>query len=253
MAFQSGLDACLQAGADIIVNTDGDNQYPGSYIPALVAPILRGEADMVVADRQVDQIEHFSLLKKFLLRVGNASVRFVSGTSVPDSPSGFRALSREAALRLNVVTGYTYTLETVVQAGKKNLRITQVPIVTNRKLRESRLMGSTWSYARRSAATILRLFALYEPLRAFSWISLPFFLGGATLWIRFLCLLAFSGEDTAGRHVQSVVVGAALLIIGFLAFLFGVLADLVARHPVGKPEFARGFAPALLPPEVLLS
>ena len=174
-AFQTGLDTCLQLGADIIVNTDGDNQYPGRYIPDLIAPILRGEADIVVADRQTDKIEHFSPTKRLLQRLGSAIVRYVSDTSVPDAPSGFRAFSREAALRLNVLTGYTYTLETLIQAGKKKLTVAHIPITTNPQLRESRLIRNIGMYVTLSARTIVRLFALYEPLRAFTYISLPFF------------------------------------------------------------------------------
>lgn len=225
-AFHTGLNACLQLGADIIVNTDGDNQYPGRYIPALIAPILAGEADVVVADRQTDRIEHFSASKKLLQRLGSAAARYVSGTRIPDAPSGFRAFSREAALRMNMLTGYTYTLETIVQAGKKNLTLVYVPIEPNPKLRESRLIRSNWQYVRRSAGTLLRLFALYEPLRTFTYLSLPFFFVGFALWVRYLWLVIL-GEAGAGTHVQSVVVGSAGLIIGFLIFLIGLLADLV--------------------------
>ncbi len=228
-AFQTGLNACLKLGADIVVNTDADNQYPGDQIPDLIAPIWQGQADMVIGDRQVHSIEHFSPMKKNLQAIGSLAVRLVSSTDVPDAPSGFRALSREAMLRLNVVTQYTYTIETIVQAGKKNLTIAFVPIKTGSKTRESRLMGSTWSYVRRSGATILRLYALYEPLRTFFYVSLIFLLPGTALILRFLYYY-FMMQTGVARYVQSVVIGSMLLTLGLLIFLFGVLADLVALN-----------------------
>lgn len=228
-AFQSGLDACLKLGADIIVNTDGDNQYSGQQIPALIQPILQGQADMVIGDRQVQSIEHFSPMKKLLQSVGSLAVRLVSSTEVPDAPSGFRAFSREAALRLNVLSQYTYTLETIVQAGKKNLTIAYVPIKTGQKTRESRLMDSSWGYVRRSGASILRLFALYEPLRTFFYVSLPFLFIGSGAILRFLYFYAMDMSGI-GRYIQSVVIGSTLLIVGFLIFSFGILADLVALN-----------------------
>ncbi len=228
-AFQTGLDACLKLGADIIVNTDADNQYPGGQIPDLIAPILQQSADMVIGDRQIHSIEHFSPLKKSLQAMGSLAVRMVSSTEVPDAPSGFRALSRHAALQLNVLTSYTYTLETIVQAGKKNLTIAYVPIKTGGKTRESRLMGNTWSYVRRSAATILRLYALYEPLRTFFYVSLFFLLPGSLLILRFL-FYYLTLQAGVARYVQSVVIGSMLLTLGLLIFLFGVLADLVALN-----------------------
>ena len=227
MAFQTGLTACLQLGADIIVNTDGDNQYPGSQIPDLIAPILAGEADFVIGDRQTNSIEHFSWVKKLLQRLGSATVRYVSGTSVPDAASGFRALSREAALRINVFTGYTYTVETIIQAGKKNLTVRHIPMKTNPKLRDSRLIRSNWQYVLRSAGTILRIFLLYEPFRIFTYLSLPFFLAGTILWLRFLLLMLLF-ELERGAYIQSVVVGSVFLLIGFLIFLLGLLADIAA-------------------------
>lgn len=226
-AFQTGLNACLERGADLIVNTDGDNQYPGGYIPALVRPIVDREADMVVADRQTDTIAHFSPIKKALQRLGSAAVRYVSSTDVPDAPSGFRAFSREAALRLNVLTSYTYTLETIVQAGSKHLTVTHVPVKTNPKTRQSRLIKNMAQYVVRSGVTILRLFMLYKPLRTFTYLSLPFFVGGAALWIRYLALW-LAGEAGRGTNIQSVVVGAVLLLMSFIIFLFGLIGDLVA-------------------------
>lgn len=228
-AFQTGLDACLKLGADIIVNTDGDNQYPGQQIPALIAPILHGQADMVIGDRQIQAIRHFSATKKFLQHLGSMAVRAVSSTTVPDAPSGFRALSREAALRLNVLTQYTYTLETIVQAGKKNLTIAYVPVVTGEKTRESRLMDNMWGYVRRSGATILRLYALYEPLKTFFYVSLPFLFIGSGAILRFLYYYAID-QAGIGRYVQSIIIGSTLLILGFLIFMFGMLADLVALN-----------------------
>lgn len=228
VAFQSGLDYALRVGADIIVNTDGDNQYPGDQIGALVQPILRGEADMVIGDRQTHAIPHFSPVKRMLQQWGSWVVRAASGTKVPDAASGFRAFSREAALRLIVLTRYTYTLETIIQAGKKGLIITHIPIQVNDPLRESRLMRSTWSYVKRSAATILRLYAFYEPLRTFSFIAIPFVLAGLLLLGRFFYFYVL-GLATGGftdRFVQSVTIGSTLLTVGFLIFLFGVLADI---------------------------
>ncbi len=226
-AFQSGLNAALQQGADIIVNTDADNQYPGRYIPDLIRPILEGRADMVIGNRQTNTIKHFSPSKKLLQNLGSLMVRYASATDVPDAPSGFRALTREAALRLNIVTDYTYTLETIIQAGHKNLTVTHIPITTNPKTRDSRLIRSTGRYVLRSAATIMRLFLLYKPLRTFTYFSLPFTLAGALLWLRFF-VLAVMGQSARGSHVQSVIVGAALLVIGLLIFLIGLLGDLIA-------------------------
>ena len=228
-AFQTGLNASIQAGADIIVNTDADNQYPGGSIPELIRPVLEGNADMVIGDRQPSEITHFSMLKKLLQRMGSAVVRYVSGTSVPDAPSGFRAISREAALRLNVQTSFSYTLETIIQAGRKNLVVGHVPIVTNPVLRESRLMRSNFHYVRRSMATILRLFVLYRPLKTFVYLGLPFFLLGLALWVRFLALLIV-GEAARGSHVQSIVVGAVAIMMAVLLWSLGLVGELLATN-----------------------
>ncbi len=225
--FQNGLNACLKLGADIIVNTDADNQYPGGDIPRLIEPILRGQADIVIADRQVQTITHFSRTKKMLQWLGSWVVRLASDTRVPDAPCGFRAFSREAALRLNVLTDYTYTLDTIIQARKKRLAIAYVPITTGPKTRESRLAQSTWGYIRRTGAAILRLYVLYEPLRTFFYLSLPFILVGSGLILRFLYFY-LTYQSGVGRNVQSVVIGGVLLILGFLIFLFGILAEMVA-------------------------
>lgn len=225
-AFQTGLNAALQLGADVIVNTDADNQYPARYIARLVAPLLAGEADVVIADRQTRTIGHFSPAKKLLHRLGSAVVRWVSGTMVPDAPSGFRAMTREAALRTNVLTGYTYTLETIIQAGKKDLTVQYVPIETNAPTRDSRLIKSNRAYVLRSAGTILRLFALYEPLRTFAYVSVPFFLAGIVLWARYVYLIV-TGNGESGAHVASVILGAVSVLVGFLVLILGVLADII--------------------------
>ena len=229
VAFQAGLDACLKLGADIIVNTDGDNQYPQADIPRLITPILRSEADIVIGDRQVQTIPHFSPFKKRLQQWGSWAVRMASGTQVPDATSGFRAYSREAALRMSVLTRYTYTLETIIQAGKKGLRVTYIPIQVNQPTRDSRLIRSNWTYVKQSAATILRLYAFYEPLRTFSFISLPFVVVGLFALVRFLYFIAI-GQVGIGRHVQSLVIGGTLLTLGFLLFILGVIADLIAAN-----------------------
>lgn len=227
-AFQTGIDACLRLGADIIVNTDGDHQYPGDAIPDLVAPILRGEADIVIGDRQVDQVAHFSTQKKLLLRLGSWVVRLASDTDVPDAPSGFRAYSREAALRLYVTSEFSYTVEHLIQAGKRRLTIAHIPIRTNPQTRPPRLHRGNWNFVKRQAGTIVRTFTYYEPLRTFSYLAAPFFLAGLILLGRFFWLY-FTG-NAMGRLLQSVTIGASLLVIGFLIFVFGLLADAVANH-----------------------
>jgi glycosyltransferase involved in cell wall biosynthesis len=226
-AFQSGLNACLQQGADVIVNTDADNQYPGRFIPDLIQPILKGNADMVIGNRQTDKVSHFSAPKKLLQRLGSAVVRYVSQTEVPDAPSGFRALSRETALRINIATSYTYTLETIIQAGNRNLTISHVPIEVNPQLRESRLMRSIPQYVWRSGITILHLFMLYKPLQSFTYISLPFFTAAAILWVRYLYIYLFN-QPERGANIQSVIVGAVAIILGFVIFLFGLIGELIA-------------------------
>jgi len=226
-AFRTGLDACLRLGADIIVNTDGDNQYPAAEIPHLIAPILAGEADMVIGDRQPATVAHFSPLKRLLQALGSWTVRLTSGTDVPDAPSGFRAYSREAALRLNVVSQYTYTVETVIQAGKKRLAIAYVPVTVNQPLRPSRLMRSTWTYLKHSAATIVRVYAMYEPLKVFFYIGLGILAAGLAGVGRFLYFYFTGG---AAGHVQSLVLSAAFLIVGFQVLLIGLLADLIAAN-----------------------
>ena len=225
-AFQAGLDACLKLGADVIVNTDADNQYSGQDIPRLVEPILAGQADMVIGDRKTDQIEHFSPLKKRLQRWGSAVVRRASGTGVPDTTSGFRAYNREAALQMQVVSKFTYTLESIIQAGKMLVAVDHVPIRTNPKTRESRLFPSTGSYVRRNAVSIFRIYALYEPLRVFLAAAAFFALIGAVIWARFLYFFLFSDEP--GEHIQSLILGSTLFIVAVQLAALGVVGDILA-------------------------
>jgi len=227
-AFQSGIDASLRLGADIIVNTDGDNQYPQEAIPQLVAPILEHRADIVIGDRQTDTIEHFSPAKKVLQKFGSWVVRKGSGTNVPDAPSGFRAYSREAALRLNVVTKHSYTLETIIQAGKKNLVIEAIPVKTNKVTRPSRLMRGTWDYIKKQGATILRIYAMYEPLKFFALTGASLCALGIIFLLRYL-FYRITGAATGARYIQSVIAGGSLLTIGILVALIGLIADLISN------------------------
>ena len=227
-AFQTGLDVALQLGADVIVNTDGDNQYPAGEIPRLVAPILAGEADIVIGDRRPEQSAYFSGTKRWLQKWGSWTVRNVSGTDVPDAASGFRAYSQEAALRLNVLSRYSYTLETIIQAGKLGLTVTSIPVATNAPTRPSRLQRSMWHFLKEQGGTILRIYAFYEPLRTFTYLAIPFLILGAFLWLRFLASYVFFPD--ADRFVQSVTIGAGLLIVGVLIFVFGLLADIAGKH-----------------------
>jgi glycosyltransferase involved in cell wall biosynthesis len=224
-AFMAGLDAALKLGADIVVNTDADNQYKASDIPKLIEPILRGDADMVVGDRVVDSIEHFSPLKKRRQHLGSAVGRRASETNVPDTTSGFRAYNREAALQVTVVSRYTYTLESVIQAGKMLVAVDHVPIGTNPKTRESRLFGSMWSYVRRNTVSIFRIYAMYEPLRVFMTAAAVVALAAAAIWIRYL-ILAIEGGGKG--HLQSVIVGAVLVIAAVQLAALGVVADILA-------------------------
>lgn len=226
-AFMAGLDACLKLGADLIVNTDADNQYRGQDIEKLVRPILERKADMVIGDRQVEKIAHFSPLKIKLQKLGSWVVRHVSETSVPDATSGFRAYSREAALRMNVISRFTYTLETIIQAGKKHIALSHVQINTNGKLRESRLFTSIPDYLRRSIGTIFRIYLMYEPLKAFSWIGGMVFALGLAGAGRFLYYF-FTGDG--GGHVQSLILSAVFMIVGFQIVMIGLVADLIAGN-----------------------
>jgi len=228
-AFQAGLDASLKLGADVIVNTDADNQYHGGDIEKLVAPILAGEADMVIGDRETDQVEHFSPLKKRLQKLGSAVVRRASGTDVPDTTSGFRAYNREAALQMQVVSKFTYTLETIIQAGKQTVAVTHVPVRTNQQARESRLFPSMGSYVRRNSVSIFRIYALYEPLRLFVAAAILAALAGAFWWIRFL-VFVIQGESSG--HIQSLLLGSTLFIVAVQFAALGVLGDILAGSRV---------------------
>ncbi len=225
VAFMSGLHACLELGADIIVNTDADNQYRASDIPLLIAPILRKEADFVVGARPIAEIEHFSPLKKALQRMGSASVRWVSGTDVADAPSGFRALSRKAAMQVNVFSQYTYTLETLIQAGTRNIPVVNVPIQTNPDLRPSRLVKSVRSYVSRSVFTMGQVFAIYRPFQLFGTLAAVLIGAGLLLGLRYVYFVAI-GEGEG--HIQSVILTAVLLLTGFLTLSLAVIASLVS-------------------------
>lgn len=222
--FRNGVEACLKLGADIIVNTDGDNQYRGADIAKLVQPILAGRADIVIGDRQTSKIQHFSPLKKTLQRVGSTVVRRLAGIEAPDAVSGFRAWSRDAAIRTNVVSSFSYTVETIIQAGKKNMAVESVAIGTNAKTRESRLFKSIPKFIERQVTTILRMYTMYQPLRVFFTIGATLSLLGAIPVIRFIYLYLVGQGD---GHIQSLVLGGVLLMMGFLSFLAGVVADLI--------------------------
>lgn len=225
--FIAGLDGCLRNGADIIVNTDADNQYCAEDIQKLIQPILDGKADMVVGARPIDETEHFSFLKKKLQHFGSWVVRRASNTDIPDAPSGFRAFSREAAMRMNVVNDYTYTLETIVQAGREKIPITSIPIRTNGELRPSRLFSSIWGYVKKSMLTILRAYMMYKPLKCFTYLAIPPIVFGVAIGIRFL-FYYYQGQGDG--HVQSLILACTLTIIGFLTFMIGLLADVLAAN-----------------------
>jgi glycosyltransferase involved in cell wall biosynthesis len=237
-AFQAGLDACLKLGADVIVNTDADNQYDGHDIPKLVEPIVAGHADMVVGDRQVQTIEHFSPVKKLLQRLGSWVVREASGTSVPDATSGFRAYNREAALQTQAVSRFTYTLETLIQAGKLTVALDSVPIRTNPKTRESRLFPSMGAYVRRNAISIFRIYSQYEPLRVFWGGAIVVGLAAAAVFIRFL--VTFIEDPKISGHTQSLVIGGVLFNTAMLLGALGVIGDLLAaQRTISQRTFER--------------
>jgi len=223
--FRRGLEACLRAGADIIVNTDGDNQYSGADINKLVGPIIDGSADIVIGDRQTSKIAHFSRGKKFMQWLGSGVVRKLAGVWVPDAVSGFRAFSREAAIRTNIVSPFSYTIETVIQAGKKDMAVTSVPVATNPKTRESRLFKSIPAFVQRQVSTIVRMYAMYQPLKVFFYIGTFLSIAGLLPILRFLYFYAI-GEG--GGHLQSLVLGGVLLLMGFIAYLAGLVADLIS-------------------------
>jgi glycosyltransferase involved in cell wall biosynthesis len=227
-AFQAGLDAGLKLGADVIVNTDADNQYEGADIPKLVAPILRGDADMVVGDRQVDTVPHFSTFKKLLQRTGSWVVRQASSTEVPDTTSGFRAYNREAALQMQVVSKFTYTLETIIQAGKLLVAVDHVPVRTNEVTRESRLFPSTRAYVRRNALSIFRIYSQYEPLKVFWGGAIVMGTASLVLFVRFLVFF-IEGHHASG-HIQSLIAGAVLFLAAVQLGSLGVIGDLLAAQ-----------------------
>jgi len=223
--FMTGINACLERGADIIVNTDADDQYNADDIPALVKPILEGRADFVIGARPISEIEHFSPIKKLLQKFGSWVVRKASRTNIPDAPSGFRAISRSAAQQLNVFSEYTYTLETIIQAGQKNMAIESVPVRVNEDLRPSKLVKSIPSYVKRSIFTIVRIFVVYKPFRFFSLIGLFLFGVGFVIGLRYLYFYLTGG---GGGHIQSLILASILIGMGFQTILVGFLADIIA-------------------------
>lgn len=225
--FMAGIDACLRNGADIIVNTDADNQYCGEDIEKLVRPILDKKADIVIGERPIDSTEDFTFLKKKLQRLGSFVVRKASKTDIPDAPSGFRAYSRDAAMHLNVMNNYTYTLETIVQAGRTSMAITSVPIRTNGQLRESRLFHSMFGYVKRSILTIGRAYMMYRPLTFFSILGLIPFIAGLGIGVRFLIYFL---QGIGNGHIQSLILASTLMMLGFMTFVMGLQADIIASN-----------------------
>jgi len=225
--FMAGLQTALSLGADIIVNTDADNQYNGADITNLIKPILDGKADIVIGNRDVGTINHFSPAKKFLQKFGSWVVRVASDTRIPDAPSGFRAFSREAAMRTNIISGYTYTLETIIQAGHNRLAIAHIPVRTNPQTRESRLITSIWRYVWRSASTIIRTYAMYRPLKFFATIGVIIFSAGFIISLRYLFYM-FTGKGAG--HLQSLILSAVLMMLGFQTIMIGLISDLIAAN-----------------------
>ncbi|MGM0454083.1 MAG: glycosyltransferase family 2 protein [Thermodesulfobacteriota bacterium] len=225
--FQVGLDHCLRLGADVIVNTDGDNQYRGENIARMVQPVIRGEADIVVGDRQTDTIAHFNFVKKKLQKLGSMVVRLLSNTQVPDAVSGFRAFSRQAAMRINVVSAYSYTVETIIQAGNKKLKIATVPVSTNPKTRESRLMKSLPRFIFQQLATMVRMYTMFKPLRTFFLIGSICIIGALIPSVRFL-IYYMAGQG--GGHIQSLILATILFIIGFQVLIVGLLGDVISSN-----------------------
>ena len=226
-AFRAGVDAALKLGADYIVNTDADNQYVGADIPRLLEPLIAGRADIVIGDRNIKDIEHLTRRRKRLQRIGSWVVRQVSGTQVPDTTSGFRAYTREAALQMTIVSEFSYTLESIIQAGKKRMAVAHVPIRVNPRLRESRLFDNAWTYIKASGATIVRIYAMYEPLKVFTYIGLAIFSGGFLISLRFLYYYI---TGTGLGHLQSLILSAVLMIVGFQVLLIGLVADVISGN-----------------------
>ena len=227
LAFSAGIDACLRLGADIIVNTDADNQYCGADIEKLIEPILSGQAEIVIGERPIDSIEHFSAQKKRFQRIGSRVVRFASGTDIPDAPSGFRAYARDAAMRINVINEYTYTLETIIQAGMKKMTIASVPIRTNPQTRESRLFKNMWSYIVRSTNVILRSIIMYRPLKFFVLIGGVIGVIGLVFVIRYIVIAII---DTPEGHIQSLVLSAMMIMVGMQFIVSGLQADMISAN-----------------------
>lgn len=226
-AFMAGIDAALKAGADFIINTDADNQYSGRDIPRLLAPLLAGEADIVIGDRNIAAHRHMSWRKRQLQRLGSWVVRQVSNTTVPDTTSGFRAYTRDAALRMVIVSEFSYTLESIIQAGKKRMAVAHVEVATNPRTRESRLFGSVFSYIKRSTATIVRIYAMYEPLKVFTYLGSLVFGVGLAVSLRFVYYYL---QNEGFRHLGSLIAAAVLMIVGFQVLVIGLLADVISGN-----------------------
>jgi glycosyltransferase involved in cell wall biosynthesis len=226
-AFVAGIDACIKHGADFIVNTDADNQYAGHEIPRLLGPLLDGEADIVIGDRNIAEMPHMSWRKRQLQRLGSWVVRQVSNTNVPDTTSGFRAYTREAELRMTIVSEFSYTLESIIQAGKQRMAIAHVPVATNARTRESRLFDSVFAYVKRSGATIVRIYTMYEPLKVFTYLGITVFSAGFLLGLR---LVYYYFQNEASRHITSAIAAAVLMIVGFQVLVIGLLADVISGN-----------------------
>ncbi len=224
-SFHDGVERALELGADILVNTDGDNQYPQAMIGELVDPIIKGQADIVIADRQTHQIEHFSPFKKLLQKIGSSVVNRAAGTNLPDAVSGFRAYSRESLIRLNTVTRFSYCTETIIQAGNKGLAITSIPVDTNPVLRKSRLFKSTWEHVRKSAMTIIRAYIMYKPYIIFGWLGGLLFVTGLIPFARFFYFYFIDASRTG--HLQSLIIGSLLMTSAFLCLVMNIIADLI--------------------------
>ncbi len=229
-SFHDGVLKALELGADIVVNTDGDNQYPQERIADLVQPIIASQADIVIADRQTHTIEHFSWLKKQLQKLGSAVVNKAAGTTLPDAASGFRAYSRESLIRLNTITRFSYCTETIIQAGNKGLSITSIPVETNPKLRESRLFKSDWEHVRKSAITITRAYVMYKPYIIFGWLGSLLFIAGLVPFARFV-LVSLEDHSTSG-HIQSLLIGSLLMVAAFLCLVLNIIADLIRTNRI---------------------
>jgi glycosyltransferase involved in cell wall biosynthesis len=228
-SFQDGVARALELGADIVVNTDGDNQYPQEQIPNLIAPLLEGRADIAIADRQTATIEHFSGFKKFLQKIGSKTVNWAAGTNLPDAASGFRAYSKQSLIRLNTTTKFSYAMETIIQAGNKRMAIASVPITTNPKTRESRLFKSTAEHVRKSSAAIIRAYLMYRPYTIFATLGGTFFIAGAILFIRYLVFFLQGSQEP---HLQSILLGTVFMTAAFMCFVLGIVADLIRTNRI---------------------